>query len=136
MAVSIIEILWLYWRRSMPMHMWLFHFVSIIEILWLYWRYVVWCYNSPFPFCFHNRNIMALLKALYMGRHWLMIGCFHNRNIMALLKDWNGDYEEYQDRKSFHNRNIMALLKVDISLLGGPYTLMVSIIEILWLYWR
>ena len=85
---------------------------------------------------FHNRNIMALLKEV----HCLLIlpgspRCFHNRNIMALLKEPTVfNFRSKETR--FHNRNIMALLKVYWNQARTPMQTNVSIIEILWLYWR
>ena len=108
--VSIIEILWLYWRWINPIAWLNSPIVSIIEILWLYWRMSIDSLIFNTTARFHNRNIMALLKDLIFWFYGHRQPSFHNRNIMALLKELkpditNGIYP------CFHNRNIMALLK-------------------------
>ena len=84
--------------------------VSIIEILWLYWS-LSRLKKKDKNIRFHNRNIMALLKPSSLLSKNSNIFSFHNRNIMALLKQ-------------FRNSRWFII-----------YIFMVSIIEILWLYW-
>ena len=91
---------------------WRCRHVSIIEILWLYWRVEMSWKHHVSSCSFHNRNIMALLKGKDDSpKVKQILSSFHNRNIMALLKALC-EFTLWWWTASFHNRNIMALLKV------------------------
>ena len=60
--------------------------------------------------------------------------CFHDRNIVALLKRWYLLLAVPLRLDSFHDRNIVALLKRIPAFAALRMYVLVSTIEISWLY--